>query len=149
MNGNHRKIAMKLAQKTGLKIVTTPFLDSFVKEDETFGDYRMFNVGPDDFVNLIRNAEYILTDSFHGSVFSIINHKKFVTFNRFDDNSKNSRNSRIDNLCNLMGIKNRRYCADADIVKMVTAEIDYIGIDDKLKNLRDKSLHFLKTALDA
>ena len=61
----------------------------------------MFDIDTEDFVNLIRNAEYVLTDSFHGTIFSILNHKKFITFNRFE-NGKDSRNSRIDSLCKLL-----------------------------------------------
>lgn len=147
-NEKHRDAAEEFAKKTGLKIVSTPFLDSYVKRDEHFGDQQLFDVGPDDFVNLIRNAEYILTDSFHGSVFSIINHKKFVTFNRFDDGSSNSRNSRIDNLCELLGIKDRRYDAGADIAQTAKAPVDYESVDEKLASLRAESLLFLKNALE-
>ena len=82
-NEEHRKAANEFKKKTGLKLVTCPFLDNFVEKDQQFGDIQMFDMDAADFVNLIRHAEYILTDSFHGSVFSILHHKKFMTFNRF------------------------------------------------------------------
>ena len=97
-NPQHREWVNELKKITGYKIVTIPFLDEFVESDMTFGDYQIFDAGPAEFVNLIRNAEYVCTDSFHGSVFSILNHKQFVTFNRFSNESKNSRNSRIESL---------------------------------------------------
>ena len=77
-----------LKKCTRCKIVTIPFLDEFVEADSSFGDYQIFDTESDEFVNLIRNAEFACTDSFHGSGFSILNHKKFVTFNRFSDESK-------------------------------------------------------------
>ena len=112
--------------------------------DENFGDYKLYDVDPTKFVNLIRNAEYICTDSFHGTVFSILNHKKFMTFNRFDESSKNSRNSRIDSLCNQLNIEDRRY--KQDILK-IEKEIDYQSIDKKIEKLREDSYIFLKNAL--
>lgn len=144
-NPEHRKIATELQLKTGLKIVTTPFLDSFVSEDINFGDEHLFDVAPDDFVNLIRGAEYIVTDSFHGSIFSILNHKKFVTLNRFKEGSKNSRNSRIDSLCSILGLQERRYVAD--IFKTISKEIDYDVVDKKIEVLRSESMEYLQNAL--
>ena len=83
-NEEHRRIANEFKNKTGLKLATCPFLDNYVECDLNFGDIQLFDIDAADFVNLIRHAEYILTDSFHGSVFSILNHKKFMTFNRFN-----------------------------------------------------------------
>lgn len=143
-NKKHREEVKKLAQKKNLKIVILPHLDDFVEYDENFGDYKLYDVDPTKFVNLIRNAEYICTDSFHGTVFSILNHKKFITFNRFDESSKNSRNSRIDSLCNQLNIEDRRY--KQDILK-IEKEIDYQSIDKKIEKLREDSYIFLKNAL--
>ncbi len=142
-NEEHRDICEQFAKEQGLKIVCTPFLDSFVKRDLTFGDEQLFEVGPDDFVNLIRGAEYVLTDSFHGSVFSVLNHKKFLTFNRFHAGA-NSRNSRIDSLCEMLGLSERRYAGDANAV---TAEIDFTKVDERLSALREDSLNYLSDAL--
>ncbi len=48
-------------------------------------------MSPVDFLNLIRGAKYIVTDSFHGSVFSILNHKSFLTVNRYSDSLRKSK----------------------------------------------------------
>lgn len=143
-NKEHRRIAEELKKKTGYKIVCTPFLDSFVKYDISFGDIQKYDIGPDEFVNLIRGAQYVLTDSFHGSVFSIINHKKFVVMNRFK-NGGQSRNSRIDSLCNILGLETRRY--KDNIYEQINEEIDYTIIDNKLAEVRKKSMHFLEKSL--
>lgn len=143
-NPEHRKIAEELKEKTGLKIVCTPFLDSFVPCDKTFGDQQLFDIGPDDFVNLIRGAEFILTDSFHGSVFSIIHHKKFITLNRFAGGQQ-SRNSRIDSLCQILGLEDRRY--RSNILEEMEAAIDYDAVEEKKEAMRIDSLIFLKESI--
>lgn len=142
-NEEHRAVANEFQKKTGLKIVTCPYLDNFVETDQQFGDIQLFDMDASDFVNLIRHAEYILTDSFHGSVFSILHHKKFMTFNRFNAGA-NSRNSRIDSLCTLLGLNARRY--DGNVMN-VEKDIDYIGVEERLGELRAGSIKYLETAL--
>lgn len=142
-NEEHRKIANEFKNKTGLKLVACPFLDNYVECDLNFGDIQLFDIDAADFVNLIRHAEYILTDSFHGSVFSILNHKKFMTFNRFNAGA-NSRNSRIDSLCTLLGLSERRYSGD---VMNVEKDIHYNAVEEKLEKLRADSIKYLETAL--
>ena len=143
-NVQHREVAEQLKEATGLQIVCTPYLDSFVERDMTFGDKQLFDIGPDDFINLIRGAEYILTDSFHGSVFSILHHKKFVIFNRFTD-GKHSRNSRIDSLCKLLDLEVCRF--RGNVVLQIYEPIKYTSVDEKLHLLRSESLEFLQSAL--
>lgn len=142
-NMDHRKAAEAFRQKTRLKLVTCPFLDNFVEYDREFGDIQLFDMDAADFVNLIRHAEYVLTDSFHGTVFSILNHKRFLTFNRFTE-GVNSRNSRIDSLCELLGLKARRYAGRIDSVE---DDIDFLTVDSKLIKLRSSSEKFLEDAL--
>lgn len=143
-NPKHRDEARKLSRKTGLKIVTLRHMDEFVESDEKFGDYAPYDVGPAEFVNLIRNASYICTDSFHGSVFSIINHKKFISFNRYGDNSKNSRNSRLDSLFAQLGLE-RRF--KGNIYENMMEPIDYETVDKNLDRLRKFAGNYLADAL--
>ncbi|MGH4038738.1 MAG: polysaccharide pyruvyl transferase family protein [Sphaerochaeta sp.] len=143
-NPEQREEARKLSKKTGLKIVTLRHMDEYIPSDEKFGDIAPYDVGPAEFVNLIRNASYVCTDSFHGSVFSIINHKQFISFNRYGNNSKNSRNSRLDSLFGQLGIE-RRF--NGDIVRDIMAPIDYESVDEKLKELRAFAEDYLVKAL--
>lgn len=141
----YRDEAQKIANKFGYKTVIIPHLDEFVESDENFGDIKLYEVGPKEFVNLIRNAEFVCTDSFHGTVFSLLNHKKFMTFNRYAEGSKNSRNSRIDSLCSQVGISDRRYNNN---IENIEKEIDYVAVDKKIEELRSFSKNFLKKALN-
>lgn len=143
-NTEHRKLAQELKRRTGLKIVVIPFLDSFIKSDLKFGDLQLYDIGPDDFVNLIRNAEYIITDSFHGSIFSIIYHKKFAVVNRYS-NSTQSRNSRISSLIKLTGLESC-YLYD-NTLGGIKEEINYDMVDKKIRKLREESILFLENSL--
>ena len=100
-------------------------------------------MGPEEFVNLIRHARYVCTDSFHGSVFSILYHKQFISFNRYGD-GMNSRNSRLDTLFRNIGIDRRFH---GDLFTEITSEIDYDAVDDKLEVLRRRSDRFIRRAL--
>lgn len=142
-NKKYRDEVIKFSKENNLKIVTLKHLDQFVKSDESFGDISLYKIAPDDFLNLIRNADYIFTDSFHGSVFSIIYQKKFLTFNRYDENSKVSKNSRISSLMKMLEIK-RRYNGD---INSILEEIDYNKLNLLLQNEKEKSIFYLNKAL--
>ena len=68
-NIEHRKFAEKLKERTGYKIVSINHCDEYVKYSDKFADEIPYNIGPGEFINLIRNAKYVCTDSFHGTVF--------------------------------------------------------------------------------
>ena len=73
-------MAKELAKLTGCKLVCIPHLNYHIKGDDEYADIKLYNVGPEDWVNLVRNARYICTDSYHGTVFSIIYNKDFFIF---------------------------------------------------------------------
>lgn len=148
-NEEHRDAVDKLSKKTNLKVVTIPFMDMFAERDLSFGDEKLFNVGPIDFLNLIRGAEYICTDSFHGSVFSILYHKQFITFNRTNSNDKQTRNSRIDSLFGLLGLQKRRFKQGVDLNNIIDDPIAYEMVDQKLEELRKETYKFLDKALNS
>lgn len=144
-NPQQRREVEKLRAETGCEIVFIPHLDEFVPEDIGFGDVQLFDVGPEEFVNLIRNAEYVCTDSFHGSVFSILYHKSFITFNRFKEHDKNSRNSRIDTLLAQTELENRRF--HGRLLEQIVQPIDTVRVDQRLQEMKNYSLSYLADAI--
>ena len=140
----YRDEVLKLSKETGLPIVS---IHQYVDADLDFGDVSVTDAGPAEFVDLIRNAEYVCTDSFHGSVFSILCHRKLVIFNRYSDSSSSSKNTRIDNLCGKLGLSDRRF--SGDIIKDAKGEIDYFIIDNKLEDIRRESIYYLEQAFDS
>jgi hypothetical protein len=146
-NPMHRKEIKRISRECGCKIVALLHLDDYNPEDENFADIALY-VGPREFLNLIRNAEMIFTDSFHCSVFSILYHKNFFTFSRFAENAKQSTNTRIDNLLNLVGLQSRKVNGTIPLEQMANETIDYKTVEDKLNVARKKSFDYLIKAFN-
>ena len=145
-NKKHRDEVKKLKEATGLKIVTLRHLDEFVADDEDFGDLAPYRIGPKEFINLIKNAEYVCTDSFHGSVFSSLFQKQFMTFSRYDENALVSKNYRIISLLQNLGLEQRHFVG-GNIVDQITKTIDYTSVEHRRKHMIDSSKQFLNEAL--
>lgn len=96
-----------------------------------------FIYGPGEFLFLIQNAEYIVTNSFHATVFSILFEKKFTTFT-----TKRSFSRMIDFLRKL-GLSNRINCDKSKI----DDSINYDEIHHRLNDMKRKSTDFLLTKL--
>ena len=146
-NPEQREFIKDIKAKIGLKIVALQQLDDYIPSDEGFADEAPYNVGPAEFLNYIRNAEYVFTDSFHCSVFSILYKKNFFTFSRFSETAKQSTNTRIDNLLNLTGLSARRMTAGRTLDEVLNFKMSFDGVDEKLDKLRNSSMNYLKDAL--
>ena len=99
----HLKATKDFATKNSLKLIIIPYVGMTYLQN---ADVRA-NVGLEDLLDLIRQAEYIITDSFHITVFSIIYHKQFFTFQRFMENEYTSQNIRVINLLKLTNLMDR------------------------------------------
>ena len=144
-NSDARKAALELKKETDLPIITIRHMDEYVESDEQFGDEAPYDVDPNDFVRYISHANYVCTDSFHCTVFSIIFHRQFMTFYRYAQISKTGRNTRIDSLFQVTGIS-RSHVYDGDIRK-IREEIDWQQTEEKVSVLRKESMLFLQEAL--
>ena len=118
-----------------------------MKSDEGYADYTPYDVDPADFLNLIRNAQFVCTDSFHCSLFSMLYKKEFFTFKRYARKTKSSTNSRLDTLFNLAGVKGRVLNGDEDVQKCLDMNIDYEKVQKNLQKIREESYQYLITAL--
>lgn len=97
--------------------------------------------GPSEFLWLIKHAKYILTDSFHAIVFSLLYHKPFVLLS--NSASRSGMNGRFETLFNKFGL---------DMEKITDKTYpylpDYSSVDKLLNNERQKSLAFLNEAFN-
>lgn len=98
---------------------------------------NVYGISPGQFLHLIKNAEYVVTNSFHATVFSILFEKKFVTFK-----TKKSY-SRMTDLLNNIGLQDRIYC---DSFKIENS-LNYVDVKYKLIELRKNSQEYLSKAL--
>lgn len=94
---------------------------------------------PENFVNLIKYASYIITTSFHGTVFSIIFNKPFYCI-KLDDGE----DTRSMCLLNSVGLNNRMINKDDN---PILSEIDYEVVNNKISNLRNESINFLISSI--
>ena len=147
-NPEYREAVTKAAKEMGLKVVVLRHLDQYIPEDENFGDIALYDVDPARFLNLLRGAEYVFTDSFHGTCFSIIHEKQFVIFKRYSDAAKHSKNSRIESLCGNLGLTDRVYTDPDNLREQTSCCIDYAAPKEKLKAWYEMSYTYLKEALD-
>lgn len=143
----HKTLARKFADKQGLKLVSILSTESISDIDLRYADEIITGRGPNDFINLIRKARYVLTDSFHGVAFSVINNKQFFVFYRTKVGGKNSRNSRIDNILNMWGLQNRLILNDSTVDEFSLTDINYDHVNKLIDDKRNHSVSFLINAL--
>lgn len=93
------------------------------------------DVGPGEFLSYIKKAKCVLTNSFHGIIFSIIYHKQFWAVYEKD--------VRKSNLLLRLGLQSRRVYQE----KFVEADINYEKVDLEIMQLKKEAIMYLKKAL--
>lgn len=146
-NPPHREFAKRLKEATSCKIVALTHLDEYVKCDDFYADETPYDIDPADFLNLIRNAAYVCTDSFHCTVFSMLYKRKFFTFRRYKRKTRSSTNSRLDTLFHLSGVSGQIFAGDEDIKQCLQIKIDYETVHRNLAVIRAQSYEYLSAAL--
>ena len=143
-----RKLAREYAKKNGYEIVTIPFMQQRVFENDlNFSDISIFNATPQDFLSYIKNAEVVFTDSFHGSVFSMIYNKQYFVFGRLEHKEMNNR---ICTLTEMFDVRNH-FIENIEQYNLnyieTTDDIEYNKTYDEYYTMKEKSIEFLKKNL--
>lgn len=126
-----KNFAVKYAQKYNLKIY------SLYKNE--YCDKSFENFGPDVFLSLIKNAEFIVSNSFHATAFSLIYEKEFAVIKR-----QEGINSRMVDLLSYVGVDDRI----VDSYQEFNA-IDFNLVKEKLEIEVEKSKDYLKEVLES
>lgn len=116
--------------------------------DKSYYSYNcdLITAGPIEFLYYVKHAEYLFTDSFHGSIFASIFHTQFFTFKRFKQIAE-SQNSRVENLLTMMGIGDRLIDEKAcDNIYKLT-DIDFKQLSNNIAPYLEKSKQYLLNAL--
>ena len=130
------QIAEKVRKQTGLKVKV---INKDVKGELMSLKYKSCScVSPDEFISLLANSRYVVTDSFHATAFSIMFHKDFYSV--ANTNAQNT-NSRLKNVLKNLGIE-ERYVTDVSNFSM-SKEISYKETDERLNRLQSYSLEKL------
>ena len=139
------KSANDFAKKNNYEVIAIPYLHNEVeKYTEKLEGKLLSEVNPADFLNLIRNAEAVITDSFHATVFSIIFQKDFWCFGR--NAGTYNMNKRLHTLLGYVEMQDRLIEPDDLKNKMHCTHVD---IDlHNLKIKQKESIAFLSDALE-
>lgn len=148
-NPIHRDFIKKLSKETGYKIIGLLHGATYISYDENVADEMPYNVGPSEFLNLIRNAQYVCTDSFHCCVFSILYSTNFFVFRRWPDGSKFSANDRLYTLLKFTGLERRMLVGTEDIGECVKDQIDFEEVLNRVAQRRKESMEYLVNALNS
>lgn len=128
-----KQVALEIAKNLQLKIynVSTAKLG--------YADKNLRNSSPLDFLNLIIQAQYVISNSFHASAFSILFHKQFCVVNRTE-----KINIRMESLLSDYNLSDRLV---ANFSSQLLTPIDYQLIDSMLEENVKKSKLFLSSVL--
>ena len=134
------KLLKHLGKVMNKKVVVA---NPYIKYDLVGGFKKNYNSGPIEFLNLLANADLVVSSSFHGTVFSILFNKPFYTLNGKND-------FRISTLLNITGLENRAITEESDIKELVNnaSKISFEQANTQLEIEREKSKKYLLKALD-
>jgi nitroreductase len=94
-------------------------------------------------ISSFRQAEFVVTDSFHGTVFAILFNKPFLTYG-----NPNRGLARFTSLLKMFGLEDRLAVQSSDVdVEQMVRPIDWAAVNERLRRLRDQSIGFLLEAL--
>ena len=135
-NSKIDRYAENLSKETGLKIKYLSYqIHEFYKKGKMYCNPKV-----EDFLSLIKNAEYVITDSFHGTAFSLNFEKEFVIV------YPEKYSTRIQSILELLDLKDRVAIDEKDL-KVCEKKINYSTVSKKLNNERIKSIEWIKNAL--
>lgn len=123
---NQKKVK-EFAEKEKVKIISAGFYNKWC--DEVVAD------GPFRFLGLVKNAKYIITDTFHGTLFSIIYKKQFVVIGE--------NKIKINSILNNLNLNNRIIKVTDSIESIMKDNIDYIQVYKEIDVRRNMSFNYI------
>lgn len=133
---NHREIESikNFAKKNNLKIYTV-----FCRYK--WADKTIIPLTPFQLLKIFQQAEYVVSDTFHGSIFSIISHKRFCTLVR------DSNKEKITSLLERFDLLSHAVFDSDELESKIIKKIDFDAVDEIRKNEKQRSLKYLKRNL--
>lgn len=126
--------AKEISDKTGLPVY---IIAQGVRRYNKDNFKVISHVGPIDWLNLIEKAEFVVTNSFHGTAFSVGFEKQFVSI------PYEGTENRMLSLLSLLGLEDR--ISDGHV--KYSTEIDYKRVRGRLEEARKRSYEFLEKAI--
>lgn len=130
-------IIHKVAKREHLEVINLLDLEN----------YDTYITGVDEFIWAVEHADLIYTDSFHGTVFSILFHRPFVICNRIGNKVFNKMSSRIDTLLQYFNLENRRGTEENGYQIENPLEITYGDTEAVIQREKHRADEYLRKAL--
>ena len=108
---------------------------------------RFIDCSPFEVLAYFRNAEEVITDTFHGSIFSVITHRRFTTLVRKSVGNKYGNEEKLADLLKRLGLEDRATMDIRDVEEMNKRKIDYKPLDAFLESQRKASTSYLKAQI--
>ncbi len=128
---------MRYARTKGLKVYSVGYYQTWVDKN--------INVDPYQLLQYFVNAECVVTDTFHGTIFSVRCHKQFVTVIR---EGQRGNRQKLTSLLHDLHLESRQLKCAENFEKLITSRIEYYPIDTMLLNERKRTEEYLKMCLD-
>lgn len=143
LSGSHYiyTLAKKIGKKLGAEVINIKLNFSKIKGDDDIT--HIWNAGPCEFISIFSQAVYVITDSFHGTAFSINFNIPFTTLL----NPASNINSRALSILKLTGTESRLIYDNGENKEPDTLDIDFTPINIIIEKNREKSLKFIKENL--
>lgn len=144
-----KKKVYEFCKSKGYKIVSIGFSkNTYFASDVMYSDQIVIDAGPKEWLGLIKSAEYVFTDSFHGSVFSILFKRQFWCFERDNPNDKSNENSRLYNFLNITGLASRLLSYDTQISFNDEGDISFETVSLNLDPLVNASQQYINKCIN-
>ena len=134
-------IAEFISNEEGIRIITLGKKNyaKAVGKETLDGD-----AGPEEFLKYVKDAAYVVTNSFHGTALSIVFRRQFYSVLK----KGNKRNNRIEDLLHSIYLSERIVYSDTVFKKSVDSRIDFTRVDQTLSAEINKSKQFLERAIE-
>lgn len=140
------RFAKTISKETGLPIYAL-FNTYRSEKNRLYGVKNIYDAGPFDFLNIIENAEFVLTDSFHGTVFSILMEKEFYYISKMNVSGCMVRDDRIDGLLENLCLDDRKIFVKSVFQRRPIERSRIENINLKIQKLRSDSINYLKKSI--
>ena len=137
-NKEFNNYVVELSKKVRLPLYRIcPNIQSLIRPGK-----NIFLPSPGKFLRCFKDAKYIVTDSFHGTVFSILFNKEFI-----DILPSNKTGTRIENILKISGITNR-IVDDFKDYTTIEKKIEWKNVNNNISDERIKSIKKLKEVIE-
>ena len=136
INQEEEQAIMSFATERQLKVI---ILNGW----QRFGDTYIV-CGPDEILGYFAAAEYVVTDTFHGAIFSVLYHKPLAVFCRMARDTEYSNENKLLDLLDKLELTDRLVSAPDQLERVLCGEIDYEKVDRIRARERESALNYLK-----